>query len=159
MGMGELLGKAVKSTGDAKRESGENITWRDVDYDELRSSRMSNPNVTSWDMRSRDDNANVRVNDSKGGVGGWVHPSTEEVRRSLRPVVETVKNVIDPYTGFSQAFMDSPLPSADTPLPSSQRSVSPISQARDSFQEDNVTEYMGRPLGDDDDQPKVGQIL
>ena len=162
MGGSELFGKAIESTGDAKRESGENITWRDVDYDKLRSSRLSNPNVTSWDMRSRDDNANVRVNDSKGGVGGWVHPSTEEVRRSLKSAgdaVESIRNVIDPYIGFSQAFMDNPLPSADTPLPSSQRSVSPISQARDSFQEDNVTEYMGRPLGDDDDQPKVGQIL
>ena len=47
-----------------------------------------------------------------------------------------------------------------TPLPSSQRSVSPISQARDSFKEDSATQYMGRPLSDDDDDsPKVGQIL
>ena len=47
-----------------------------------------------------------------------------------------------------------------TPLPSSQRSVSPISQARDSSQEDSTTQYMGRPLSDDDDNsPKVGQIL
>ena len=78
------------------------------------------------------------------------------MRQSLRPVVEAVSNVIDPYTGFSEAFMSN----QSTPLPSSQRSVSPISQARDSLQEDSTTQYMGRPLSDDDDNsPKVGQIL
>jgi|10_taG_2_1085330.scaffolds.fasta_scaffold13443_2 hypothetical protein len=153
--MGELFSKMLKTTGDAKRESGENITWRDVDYDKLRSSRISNPNITGWDFPSRDDNASIKVNDSKGGVGGFVYPSTEEVRQSLRPVVESIRNTIDPYTGFSEAFMSN----QPTPLPSSQRSVSPISQARDS-QADNTTEYMGRPLSDDDDDsPRVGQIL
>ena len=153
--MGELFSKMLKTTGDAKRESGENITWRDVDYDKLRSSRISNPNITGWDFPSRDDNASIKVNDSKGGVGGFVYPSTEEVRQSLRPVVESIRNTIDPYTGFSEAFMSN----QPTPLPSSQRSASPISQARDS-QADNTTEYMGRPLSDDDDDsPRVGQIL
>ena len=153
--MGELFSKMLKTTGDAKRESGENITWRDVDYDKLRSSRISNPNITGWDFPSRDDNASIKVNDSKGGVGGFVYPSTEEVRQSLRPVVESIRNTIDPYTGFSEAFMSN----QPTPLPSSQRSVSPISQARDS-QADNTTEYMGRPLSDDDDDSqRVGQIL
>ena len=163
MGFGDLFKKAVKTTGDAKRESGEAITWADVDYDKLRASRLSNPNITSWDARPRAGGTsaahqatNIKVNDSKGGVGGWVFPSTSEVRQSLRPVVEAVSNVIDPYTGFSEAFMSN----QSTPLPSSQRSVSPVSQARDLGKEDNVTEYMGRPLSDDDDNsPKVGQIL
>lgn len=156
--MGDLFGKAIKTTGNAKRESGEDITWKDVDYDKLQASRVSNPNITSWSRTNRNDSGSIPVNDSKGGVGGWVHPSTSEVRQSLRPVVETIesiRNVIDPYTGFSEAFMSN----QSTPLPSSQRSVSPISQARDA-QEDNVTEYMGRPLSDDDDDnPRVGQIL
>ncbi len=157
--MGDLFRMAIKRTGDAQRESGENITWRDVDYDKLRSSRLSNPNITGWDMRGRDDNANIGVNDSKGGVGGMFFPSTQEVRQSLRPIAEaaeSVRNAIDPYTGFSEAFMSN----QPTPLPSSQRSVSPISQARDSSQEDSTTQYMGRPLSDDDDNsPRVGQIL
>ena len=166
MGFGDLFKKAVKTTGDAKRESGENITWADVDYDKLRASRLSNPNITSWDARPRAGGTsaahqatNIKVNDSKGGVGGWVFPSTLEVRQSLKSAgdaVESIRNVIDPYTGFSEAFMSN----QSTPLPSSQRSVSPISQARDSFKEDNTTEYMGRPLSDDDDDsPNVGQIL
>ena len=155
-----------KRTGDAKRESGENITWRDVDYDKLRAGRISRPGgirLKSWDMRGRDDNANIGVNDSKGGVGGMFFPSTEEVRQSLRPIAEaaeSVRNAIDPYTGFSEAFMSNQPTPQSTPLPSSQRSVSPISQARDSSQEDSTTQYMGRPLSDDDDNsPKVGQIL
>ena len=166
MGFGDLFKKAVKTTGDAKRESGEAITWADVDYDKLRSSRLSNPNITGWDMRGRDDNANIGVNDSKGGVGGMFFPSTEEVRQSLRPIAEaaeSVRNAIDPYTGFSEAFRSNqptPMSSQPTLLPSSQGSVSPISQARDSLQEDSTTQYMGRPLSDDDDNsPKVGQIL
>ena len=153
----QMIPKMTKTTGDAKRESGEDINWRDVDYDKLKASRHSHPNVTSWDVKPeyRNDYGSIPVNDSKGGVGGWIHPSTEEVRQSLRPVVEAVRNVIDPYTGFSEAFMSN----QSTPLPSSQRSVSPISQARDS-QEDSTTQYMGRPLSDDDDNsPKVGQIL
>jgi len=154
--MGELFSKMIKTTGDATRESGENITWRDVDYDKLRSSRISNPNITGWDFPSRDDNASIKVNDSKGGIGGFIHPSTEEVRQSLITDIMPQTNYhIDPYTGFSEAFMSNEM----TYLPSSQSSVSPVSQARDS-QEDNVTEYMGRPLSDDDDDsPKVGQIL
>ena len=162
MGFGDLLKQAIKTTGDAKRESGEDITWADVDYDKLRSSRLSNPNITSWSARPRDGGTNaehlatnIKVNDSKGGVGGWVHPSTEEVRQSLRTVdVPQTNYHIDPYTGFSEAFMSNEM----TYLPSSQGSVSPVSQARDS-QEDNVTEYMERPLSDDDDDnPRVGQI-
>ena len=153
--MGELFGQMTKTTGTAKRESGEDITWKDVDYDKLQASRVSNPNITSWSRTSRDDSANIAVNDSKGGVGGWIHPSTEEVRKSLRTVdVPQTNYYIDPYTGFSEAFMANEM----TYLPSSQGSVSPVSQARDS-QEDNVTEYMGRPLSDDDDDnPRVGQI-
>ena len=162
--MGDLLKAFMpKRTGDAKRESGENITWRDVDYDKLRTGRLSNPNITGWDMRGRDDNANIGVNDSKGGVGGMFFPSTEEVRQSLRPIAEaaeSVRNAIDPYSGFSEAFMSNQPTPQSTPLPSSQGSVSPISQARDSSQEDSTTQYMGRPLSDDDDNsPKVGQIL
>ena len=159
--MGDLFGKAIKTTGNAKRESGEDITWKDVDYDKLRAGRISRPGgirLKSWDMRDRDDSANIGVNDSKGGVGGMLFPSTEEVRQSLNSAgdaVESIRNVIDPYTGFSEAFMSN----QSTPLPSSQGSVSPISQARDFAKEDNTTEYMGRPLSDDDDSPNVGQIL
>jgi len=102
--MGDMMSAFMpKRTGDAQRESGENITWRDVDYDKLRSSRLSNPNI--------------------------------------------------------EAFMSNQPTPQSTPLPSSQRSVSPISQARDFAKEDNTTEYMGRPLSDDDDSPNVGQIL
>ena len=157
--MSQFFGQATRTTGYATKESGEDITWADVDYDKLRSSRMSKPNITSWDMKSgaRDDNDNIGVNDSKGGAGGLFFPSTEEVRQALRPVdVPQTSHYIDPYTGFSEAFMSNQL----TPLPSSQRSVSPISQARDSLKEDTATEYMGRPLSDDDDDsPRVGQIL
>jgi hypothetical protein len=160
--MGDLFDKMIKTTGDATRESGENITWRDVDYDKLRSSRISNPNITGWDVSNRDNNASLKVNDSKGGVGGFVHPSTNEVRQSLRPVVETIRdigNVIDPYTGFSDAFMSKEVRQTQ-PLVSSQKSVSPISQANDSLNEDNITAAIGQPLPDDDDnKPKVGQIL
>ena len=163
MGFGDLLKQAIKTTGDALRESGENITWADIDYDKLRASRLSNPNITSWSARPRDGGTNaehlatnIKVNDSKGGVGGWVHPSTEEVRQALNKIVAPQQSLysIDPYVGFSEAFMSNEM----TYLPSSQSSVSPVSQARDS-QEDNVTEYMGRPLSDDDDDnPRVGQI-
>ena len=74
--MGDLFSQMIKTTGDAERESGEPITWGEVDYDKLRSSRISNPSVTSWDAPNRDDNANIKVNDSKGGVGGMIFPST-----------------------------------------------------------------------------------
>ena len=156
MGFGDLLKKAIMTTGNALRESGENITWADIDYDKLRASRLSNPNITGWSRTNRDDSANIPVNDSKGGVGGWVHPSTFEVRQALNKIVAPQQSLysIDPYVGFSEAFMSNEM----TYLPSSQSSVSPVSQARDS-QEDNVTEYMGRPLSDDDDDnPRVGQI-
>ena len=157
--MGDFMKMAIQNTGDAKRESGEYITWKDIDYDKLHASRNARPGTRSWNMTrgaAAGDDDRVRVNDSKGGLGGLVFPSTAEVRQSLRPVVEAVSNVIDPYTGFSEAFMSN----QSTPLPSSQRSVSPISQARDSLQEDSTTQYMGRPLSDDDDNsPKVGQIL
>ena len=159
--MGGDIFKAFMPTGEAKTESGESIYFRDVDQDKLNAGRQSKFPASGFSMipgEGASGDAIIPVNDSKGGVGNIFFPSTSLVRESLRPV-ETVKNTIDPYTGFSEAFIDNRLPSADTPLPSSQRSVSPISQARDSFQEDNVTEYMGRPLGDDDDQPKVGQIL
>ena len=159
---GQLMPKITKETGHATRESGEEITWKDVDYDKLKSIRESNPQVNSWDMREgegagwRSDNNRIPVNDSKGGVGMQIHPTTSEVRQSLRTVdVPQTNYHIDPYTGFSEAFMSNEM----TYLPSSQGSVSPVSQARDS-QEDNVTEYMGRPLSDDDDDnPRVGQIL
>ena len=159
--MGEMFSKMIKTTGDAKRKSGEDINWRDVDYDKLKASRHSHPQIRSWDVKPeyRNDYGSIPVNDSKGGVGGWIHPSTEEVRQSLRPIVETIRDVIDPYTGFSEAFMSNQPTPQSTPLPSSQRSVSPISQARDFAKEDNTTEYMGRPLSDDDDSPRVGQIL
>jgi hypothetical protein len=158
---GQLMPKITKETGHATRESGEEITWKDVDYDKLKSLRESNPQINSWDMREgeaagwRSDNNRIPVNDSKGGVGMQIHPTTSEVRQSLRTDVTPQTNYyIDPYTGFSEAFMAN----QSTPLPSSQGSVSPVSQARDS-QEDNVTEYMGRPLSDDDDNnPRVGQI-
>ena len=158
----QMIPKMTKTTGDAKRESGEDINWRDVDYDKLKASRHSHPQISSWDLKPeyRNDYGSIPVNDSKGGVGGWIHPSTDEVRQSLKPVVEAVRNVIDPYTGFSEAFMSNQSTPQSTPLPSSQRSVSPISQARDSLKEDTATEYMGRPLSDDDDDsPRVGQIL
>ena len=158
----QMIPKITKETGKATRKSGEEITWKDVDYDKLKASRHSHPQISSWDLKPeyRNDYGSIPVNDSKGGVGGWIHPSTEEVRQSLRPVVEAVSNVIDPYTGFSEAFMSNQSTPQSTPLPSSQRSVSPISQARDSLKEDNTTEYMGRPLSDDDDDsPRVGQIL
>ena len=171
MGLGELFGKAVKTTGDAKRESGENITWADVDYDTLRTGRMSRPDVRSWDMSGRDDSANIKVNDSKGGVGGWFFPSTLEVRQSLKSAgdaVESIRNVIDPYTGFSEAIRSNESTSLPSVVSMEQSgalgpmlgsSFSPISQARDLGKEDNVTEYMGKPLSDDDDDsPKVGQI-
>ena len=158
----QMIPKMTKTTGDAKRESGEDINWRDVDYDKLKASRHSHPQISSWDLKPeyRNDYGSIPVNDSKGGVGGWIHPSTDEVRQSLKPVVETIRDVIDPYTGFSEAFMSNQPTPQSTPLPSSQRSVSPISQARDSLKEDTATEYMGRPLSDDDDDsPRVGQIL
>ena len=159
MGFGALLEEAIKTTGDAKRESGEDITWADVDYDRLRSSRLSHPGVTSWDrsMSGRDDNTNIKVNDSKGGVGGWVYPSTEEVRQSLRAIEAPQANYyIDPYVGFSEASMGSQPP---PPLASSQASTSPISGIGRTSGE-NTTQYMGRPMQDDDDnQGKVGQIL
>jgi len=167
--MGDLFKLAIKTTGDAKRKSGEDITWKDVDYDKLHASRNARPGTRSWNMTrgaAAGDDDRVKVNDSKGGLGSMVFPSTSEVRQSLKSagdVVESIRNTIDPYTGFSEAFRSNqptPMSSQPTPLPSSQGSVSPISQARDSFQEDNVTEYMGRPLSDDDDNsPKVGQIL
>ena len=161
----QMIPKITKETGKATRKSGEEITWKDVDYDKLKALRQSSPRVTSWDVREgegagwRSDNNRIPVNDSKGGVGMQIHPTTSEVRRALRPIAqaaESIRNAIDPYTGFSEAFMSN----QSTPLPSSQRSVSPISQARDSSQEDSTTQYMGRPLSDDDDNsPKVGQIL
>ena len=158
MGMGDLFRKAAVPEGYATRESGETILQSDVDMARLHASRNARPGTRSWNMTrgaAAGDDDRVRVNDSKGGLGGLVFPSTAEVRQSLRPVVESIRNVVDPYTGFSEAFMSN----QSTPLPSSQRSVSPISQARDSFKEDSATQYMGRPLSDDDDDsPKVGQI-
>jgi len=153
--MGGDLFTAFMPTGEAKTESGESIYFRDVDQDKLNAGRHDKfPGFSMSSSGDASDDSLVPVNDSKGGVGNIFFPSTSLVRESLRPI-ETVNNTIDPYIGFSEAFMAN----QPTPLPSSQGSVSPISQARDS-QADNTTEYMGRPLSDDDDNdtPRVGQI-
>jgi hypothetical protein len=123
--MGDLFSQMIKTTGDAERESGEPITWGEVDYDKLRSSRISNPSVTSWDAPNRDDNASIKVNDSKGGVGGMIFPSTSEVRQSLLADIPKTSYSIDPYTGFSDAFMSQEIRQQPS---SSETFASPISQ-------------------------------
>ena len=128
---GQLMPKITEETGHATRESGEEITWKDVDYDKLKSIRESSPQVNSWDMREgegagwRSDNNRIPVNDSKGGVGGMIFPSTSEVRQSLLADIPKTSYSIDPYTGFSDAFMSQEIRQQPS---SSETSASPISQ-------------------------------
>ena len=125
-----LMEGVEKSTGNATRESGEDITWSDVNYDQLKSLRESTPGITSWSVSERNNNDSILVNDNnsnsgKGGIFGSVHPSTSQVRESLITAPPSGQYKIDPYTGFSDAFMSQEIRQQPS---SSETSASPISQ-------------------------------
>ena len=137
MGFGDLFQKAVMHDGYATKESGEDIYWKDVDVNKLQASRVSNPNVTSWSVAPNDSDR-VPVNNSKGAIGGMVHPSTAEVRQSLKIITPAQPEYL---AGFSQA-------SQGLPNPVPQEVVTPVSQ--ESYG------WLGKPASDDDNQFNVG---
>ena len=147
MGMGDLFQKAVMHDGYATKESGEDIYWKDVDINKLQASRVSNPLVTSWSVAPNDSDR-IPVNNSKGAIGGMVHPSTAEVRQSLKIIKPTEPEYL---AGFSQSAMEAPIPSSQglsDPMP--QEVVTPVLQ--ESYG------WLGKPASDDDNQSNVGQI-
>jgi len=148
MGMGDLFRKAATPEGYAKRESGEDIYWKDVDINKLQASRISNPNITNWSVNPSGDDR-IPVTNSKGAIGGMIHPSTQEVRNALKVTTPTQPQ----YTsGFSQSAVVAPVPSSQAlsdPMP--QEVVAPVLQ--------ESSGWLGKPASDDDDdQSPVGQI-
>ena len=147
MGFGDLFQKAVMHDGYATKESGEDIYWKDVDVNKLQASRVSNPNVTSWSVAPNDSDR-VPVNNSKGAIGGMVHPSTAEVRQSLKIITPAQPEYL---AGFSKSAVEQPVPSPQglsDPMPHDV--VTPESQ--ESYG------WLGKPASDDDGQSPVGQI-
>ena len=146
MGMGDLFKNAAMHDGYATRESGEAIHFDDVDMAKLKASRVSNPLVTSWTPNNP--SGRIPVNNSKGAIGGMVHPSTAEVRQSLKVITPTQPEYL---AGFSQSAMEAPIPSSQglsDPMP--QEVVTPVLQ--ESYG------WLGKPASDDDNQSNVGQI-
>ena len=146
MGMGDLFKQAVRHDGYATKESGEDIYWKDVDVNKLQASRVSNPLITSWTPNNP--SGRIPVNNSKGAIGGMVHPSTAEVRQSLKIIKPTEPEYL---AGFSQSAMEAPIPSSQglsDPMP--QEVVTPVLQ--ESYG------WLGKPASDDDNQSSVGQI-
>ena len=147
MGMGDLFKKATMHDGYATRESGEAIHFDDVDMAKLQASRVSNPYVTSWNFSPNDPSGMVPVNNSKGAIGGMVHPSTVEVRNALKATTPTQPQ----YTsGFSQAVTETP-----QSLPDPGFYEAPILE--DSYDWNPSQYWMGKPASDDDES-QVGQI-
>ena len=147
MGMGGLLQKATMQDGYATRESGEAIRFDEVDMAKLQASRVANPYVTSWNFTPNDPSGMVPVNNSKGAIGGMVHPSTQEVRNALKVTTPTQPQ----YTsGFSQAVTETP-----QALPDPVQQAAPILE--DSY-DWNPSQYWLGKRASDDDQSQVGQI-
>ena len=145
MGMGDLLKQAVRHDGYATKESGEDIYWKDVDVNKLQASRVSNPLVTSWTPNNP--SGRIPVNNSKGAIGGMVHPSTQEVRNALKVTTPTQPQ----YTsGFSQSVTETPQVSPDPGF-----YETPILE--DSYDWNPSQYWMGKPASDDDES-QVGQI-
>ena len=146
MGMGDLFRKAATPEGYAKRESGEDIYWKDVDINQLQASRISNPNITNWSVNPSGDDR-IPVTNSKGAIGGMIHPSTQEVRNALKVTTPTQPQ----YTsGFSQSVTETPQVSPDPGF-----YETPILE--DSYDWNPSQYWMGKPASDDDES-QVGQI-
>ena len=147
MGFGDLFKKAAMHDGFAKRESGELIRFDEVDMDKLQASRVSHPNVSSWNLSPNDSSGMIPVNNSKGAIGGMVHPSTVEVRNALKVTTPTQPQ----YTsGFSQSVTETPQVSPDPGF-----YETPILE--DSYDWNPSQYWMGKPASDDDES-QVGQI-
>jgi hypothetical protein len=151
MGMGDLFKKAAMHDGVAKRESGEDIYWKDVDINKLQASRVSNPLITSWTPNNP--SGTIPVNNSKGAIGGMVHPSTVEVRNALKTTTPIPSQ--PQYTsGFSQSL-------ADVSTPSSQVLSNPVQQEVPILEESynwNPSQYWLGKGRSDDESSQVGQI-
>jgi hypothetical protein len=158
--MGNLLNKMSHQTGYAERESGEGISFGEVDMAKLRASRIRNPNVADWNFAPTDPNAMVPVNNSKGAVGGFVHPSTDEVREALRVSILPQPQ----YTsGFSQSLTDEEYVNkrGDMSTPSSQVLSNPVQQEVPILEESynwNPSQYWLGKGRSDDESSQVGQI-
>ena len=99
--MGANLMKSMAPTGNAKRENGEDISFKEVDMEKLRSISKPAGGDISWDIK--DENDPIKVHDNKSpGSRIFGLPTTEHVRSSLLP--SRVPNPVDPFTGFSDAF-------------------------------------------------------
>jgi|7_EtaG_2_1085326.scaffolds.fasta_scaffold26884_6 hypothetical protein len=159
MGLGNLFHKVTVPEGYAKRESGEDIYWKDVDINKLQASRISNPNITNWSINPSGDDR-IPVTNSKGAVGGFVHPSTEEVRASLKvPILPQPQ-----YTsGFSQSLTGEEYVNkrGDVSTPSSQVLSNPVQQEVPILEESynwNPSQYWLGKRASDDESSQVGQI-
>ena len=131
-----LIEQMFHTDGYAKKESGEDIRWGDVDVDKLEASRER----FNWRVNSKDDNARVAVNNSKGAMGCRLHPSTPEVRQALKIITPAQPEYL---AGFSQA-------SQGLPNPVPQEVVTPALQ--------EGYGWVGKPSSDDNEQSNVGQI-
>ena len=100
--MGAGLMKGMIPTGNAKRETGEDISFREVDMEKLRAATLEGRSGDiSWDIK--DENDPIKVHDNKSPMSTiFGLPTTEHVRSSLLP--SRVPNPVDPFTGFSDAF-------------------------------------------------------
>ena len=100
--MGAGLMKGMIPTGNAKRETGEDISFKEVDMEKLRAATLEGRSGDiSWDIK--DENEPIKVHDNKSpGSALFGLPTTEHVRSSLLP--SRVPNPVDPFIGFSDAF-------------------------------------------------------
>ena len=139
-------------TGTAKHESGEDIYFREVDQEKLHAGRQNK--FPGWSitpgLAGASGDAQIPVNNSKGGVGSLLFPSTSLVRSSLKQV-DTGMPEPQYASGFSQSAVETPVPSSQglsDPMP--QEVVTPVLQ--ESYG------WLGKPASDDDNQSNVGQI-
>ena len=102
--MGAGLWDSMIPTGNAKRETGEDISYKEVDMEKLRLASKPAGGDISWDIK--DENDPIKVHDGKSGPRLWGLPTTEHVRSSLLPSQVQVSAPVDFNAGFSGAFLD-----------------------------------------------------
>ena len=101
MGGFEQMFATMKPTGNAMRETGEEISWGDVDREKLTAAAA--PAGGSISFNVTDERAPIPVHDGKS-PRLWGLPTTEHVRSSLIPRPSQPVSTVDYNAGFSDAF-------------------------------------------------------
>ena len=101
MGGFEKMFETMKPTGNATRETGEEISWRDVDREKLTAAAA--PAGGSISFNVSDERAPIPVHDGKSPRLWGLH-TTKHVRSSLIPQPSQPVSSVDYNAGFSEAF-------------------------------------------------------